>query len=376
MIQINRKEDCCGCHACSNVCPKNAITMEEDKNGFKYPKVDQNKCIDCSLCEKRCPILNNKVLKNQPIAYACINKDEEQRKNSSSGGIFSLLAEKILDNGGIVFGAKFNDDFDVEHDYIVKKEELYKLRGSKYVQSSINDTFKKAKEYLEQDKYVLFTGTPCQIEGLKSFLNKDYKKLFTQDIICHGVPAPNAWRKYKKYILNGSKIQKINFRNKEYGWKNFSINIKTDKTNYLVSHHKDIYMGAFLNDILLRESCYECKFKKENRISDITLADFWGIEKINSKIDDDRGISLVILNTENGKNIFDMIKDKMIYELVDLREALLYNKSMIRSVDKNKNREKFLSELENKEFDKCVKKYINNTSILKKIKNKIVKFLK
>ena len=268
MIEVKNKMECCGCHACFNVCPVNAIEMKEDEKGFKYPIIDKEKCVNCGLCDKVCPIKEKVCISNEPVAYAAYNKDEEIRKESSSGGIFTLLAEKILEKQGIVFGAIFDDNFHVIHTYIDSKKQLEKLRGSKYVQSTIGDCYKIAKQYLEEDKYVLFTGTPCQIEGLRSYLQKDYKKLYTQDIICHGVPSPKVWEKYMEYRKNKDKEipQKIYFRNKDNGWKRYNVKFKYKQGEYKNRQSKDVYMQAFLRDISLRDSCYHCNFKKKNML--------------------------------------------------------------------------------------------------------------
>ena len=200
MINIKDKSKCCGCSGCMNICPKNAIIMKEDKNGFKYPIVDKEKCINCGLCEKVCPILNNKKEQQKEIkAYACYNKNIEERLKSSSGGIFILLAKEILKRNGIVFGAAFDENFNVKHISIDNEKDIEKLMGSKYVQSNMGKVYKEVKEFLENGKYILFSGTPCQIEGLKKFLKKDYDKLYTQDIICHGVPSPKIWQMYLEY---------------------------------------------------------------------------------------------------------------------------------------------------------------------------------
>lgn len=279
MICINEKKDCCGCSSCKNICPNDAINMVGDRNGFLFPIVDKEKCIKCGKCLKVCPILNNnnEFPQNIKEVYAMYNKDEVTRLQSSSGGIFSLLAEWILDKNGIVFGAKFNEKFDVIHDFVDKKENLKLLRGSKYVQSDIRDSFRVAKKFLEEDKYVLFSGTPCQIEGLKQYLEKEYDRLYTQDIICHGVPSPNVWREYLKYRKNKDLENPlyINFRNKDNGWNSFSMQFQYLNGEYKKKHTDDLFMRAFLRNASLRDSCYYCKFKKENKCADITLADFW-----------------------------------------------------------------------------------------------------
>lgn len=377
MIVVENKSNCCGCHACYNICPKNAIKMQEDEKGFKYPIIDKDKCIQCNLCEKVCPVLKNSKIENKPIAFACYNKDEEIRKNSSSGGIFTLLAEEILAKNGVVFGVTFNKTYNVCHTYVENKNELEKFRGSKYVQSSINDTYKKAKEFLENGRYVLFTGTPCQIEGLKSFLRKDYDNLYTQDIICHGVPSPKVHNKFIKFLEKNGNIMKLAHRTKINGWKNWNVKVEfKNAEDYIKDHGKDIYMQAFLRNTSLRDSCYNCSFKKKNRISDITLADFWGIENILPEMDDNKGTSLVIVNSKKGQELFNEIKEKTICKEADLDEAIKYNQSMISSANMDKNREKFFENLDKIEFDKLVKKYTYRPNIIKKVAGKIKRIIK
>lgn len=373
MIEITDKTKCCGCHACYNICPKGAIKMQQDEKGFEYPVIDKEKCINCGLCEKVCPIINNKQIENEPRAYACYNKDLNIRMKSSSGGIFTLLAEEILNKGGVVFGASFNTKFEVEHIMVEKTEELEKLRGSKYTQSKIGETYKKAKEILEEGRYVLFTGTPCQIEGLKSYLRKEYDKLYTQDIICHGVPSPKVWKKYIKYRekIDNEKPKKISFRNKDNGWKLFNTKFEYKNFSYKQNQNEDKFMQAFLKNTILRDSCYNCSFKKLNRISDITLADFWGIQNIMPELDDNKGTSLVIVNSKKGQELFENIKEKIIYKNVDIQEAIKYNMSMIESAKMDKNRKKFFENLDKLDFDKLVKKYTYQPSIFKKIEFKI-----
>ena len=382
MIEITDKTKCCGCHACYNICPKGAIKMQQDKKGFEYPVVDKEKCINCGLCNKVCPIINNKQINNEPKAYACYNKDLNMRMQSSSGGIFTLLAEEILNRGGVVFGASFNKNFEVEHIMVESVGKLEKLRGSKYTQSKIGETYKKAKEILEEGRYVLFTGTPCQIEGLKSYLRKEYDNLYTQDIICHGVPSPKVWKKYIKHRDNtdNGKTKKISFRNKDNGWKLYNVKFEYNSSSYKQNQNEDKYMQAFLRNTILRDSCYNCSFKKLNRISDITLADFWGIQNIMPKLDDDKGTSLVIINSKKGQELFENIKETIIYKNVDLQEATKYNPSMTKSADKDPNREKFFKNLDKLEFDELVNKYTYTPSIFKRImrkgKNIIKKIIK
>lgn len=380
MLEIENKDKCCGCHSCYNICPQKAITMEEDEKGFKYPVINAEKCVNCGLCKKVCPIINSKKIENKYKAYACYNKDENIRKESSSGGIFSLIASEILKKGGVVFGAAFNNEFMVEHIYVETEKELYKLRGSKYLQSTIGDAYKKAKEFLENDRYVLFTGTPCQIEGLLAFLGKKYDKLFTQDIICHGVPSPKVWKQYLKYRNKKDKENPINisFRNKDNGWKSYNLKIDYKNKNYKNNQINNKYMQAFLRNVCLRDSCYECAFKKINRLSDITLADFWGVEKVVSELDDNKGTSLAIINNSKGEELFESIKENIIKEEVKLDAAIKYNTSMVKSSIKDKNREEFFANLEKLDFDKLVKKYTEKPKYSKgviKIKQVIKKLL-
>lgn len=382
MINIEKKTDCCGCHACFNICPKNAIEMKEDENGFKYPEINSQKCIDCGMCQRACPIISKTNVINEPKAYACMNKDEQIRLSSSSGGVFTLIAEAILELNGVVFGAQFDHDFNVIHDYADRKEELYKFRGSKYVQSSIGDTFKIVRKFLEQERYVLFTGTPCQVEGLYSFLQKDYKKLYTQDIICHGVPSPKVWRKYKEKIEkeNKSKIKKMSFRDKSSGWTTYSLKYNFDNQKiYIEENSKSKYMQAFLNNFSIRNSCYECKFKSKNRKSDITLADFWGIQNVIPEINDNKGISLAILNSEKGKELFERIKEKIEFREIDFEESIKYNPSMTKSATKPRNRNDFFKDLEKMNFDELAKKYFPEprfiTKVIRKIKIEILNIM-
>lgn len=380
MIEIQEKSNCCGCHACFSKCPKNAIEMIEDAKGFKYPKIDKEKCINCGLCDKVCPILNNKIITNSPKAYACINMNEQIRMQSTSGGIFTLLAETIIKNNGVVFGASFNEEFLVTHEYAEKIEDLYKFRGSKYLQSSINDTYKKAKEFLDADRYVLFTGTPCQIEGLIKYLGKDYSKLYLQDIICHGVPSPKVWKKYIEYKEKqyDSSVNKMNFRDKSAeGWNKYHFKMDFKNNNsYNIIHGNDSYMKAFLSHLALRESCTSCKFKKENRLSDITLADFWGINNIKPEMNDEKGTSLVIVNSEKGKELFELIKENIKFEEVDFKEAIKYNPSMVRVSNKSENSDKFFDELDDNEFDEVVRMYLPKQSFIQRVKAKVKKVFK
>lgn len=379
MIKIKAKEDCCGCYACYNICPKECITMESDNEGFWYPKIDKDKCINCNLCEKVCPIINkpNSSLYEKK-SYAVFNKNEKIRLESSSGGIFSLLAEYVINNHGNVYGAVFDEDFNVKHVKINILQDINLLRGSKYVQSRINDIFKSIKFDLKNNKIVLFTGTPCQIAGLQSFLQKKYDNLILMDIVCHGVPSPLVWQQYINELKQNYKqnIKSIYFRDKSTGWKTYSVKFLFDKDEYKNFGFKDIYMKGFLNDIYLRPSCYNCKFKGIERVSDITVADFWGIGNILPKMDDDKGTSLIVIHSEKGKQLFDELSEKMILNEVNFNEAIKYNSSMIKSVKYNEKRNSFFAELNSgKELTDLIRIY-TKISFEKRVKNKIKSIIK
>lgn len=373
---IKNKKDCSGCYACLNICPVNCITMKSDAEGFKYPVVNYDKCISCGKCIGICPIINKREVKREAKAYACINKDEAIREQSSSGGVFTLIAEETIDNGGIVFGAAFDDELELKHSFVELKKDLEKFRGSKYLQSQIGDTYKEAKEFLDKGRFVFFTGTPCQIAGLKNYLEHDYDNLLCADFICHGVPSPIAFKEYLKFCKNKFKIKvkNISFRDKSKGWKKFSILLSFENNKeYLEPSGENIYLKAFLNNVCLRPSCYECKFKGLNRNSDITLADFWGIQKVLPQMDDDKGVSLIIVNSLEGKVKFNELKDKMIYKEVDLNKIIKHNNSAIKSVKLKSKRNKFMNELKSLPFDELVEKYCK-TKLRKRVKNKIKAF--
>lgn len=370
-----QKKDCTGCHACYNICPTKSIDMKYDKEGFLYPNVNKSKCVNCNLCNKVCSSINkNKEIYNHPISYSCINKDEKIRLNSSSGGIFTLIATYVLEKKGVVFGVKFDKNFNVVHDYIENIEDLWKFRGSKYTQSKIGITYSEAKKFLNQGRIVLFTGTPCQIGGLKKFLGKEYDNLICQDIICHGVPSNFVWDEYKKIKSKNKQISSINFRNKDTGWKKFSLRFDyKDGTYDSDTQIDDYFMKCFLRDLCLRPSCYSCNYKSIHRKSDITLADFWGVEKVNPKIFDDKGVSIMLINSPKGKQIFEEINSKMDYTEVNVDDVVKYNHNAISSVKYPKGRDIFLKKYQKKNFEQFVdycSDYENQT-----IEKRILRFL-
>ena len=380
MIEMNGKAFCNGCHACSSACPHKCISMVSDDEGFLYPEVDSTRCSECHLCEKVCPILNPKNVLNAdlPSAYAVKNNDDNTREKSSSGGVFAALAEYVIDEGGIVFGAAFDSRFDVVHIGVEKKEDLVKLRGSKYVQSTIGDTYREAKKALDAGRTVLFTGTPCQIGGLRAFLRKDYEKLYTQDIICHGVPSPKVWRRYLDYqqTRKNSKIKEISFRNKKKSWKKYAVSFAFENGAEISEPFmENPYMRAFLRNLSLRNSCYQCRFKGISRDSDITLADFWGIENILPEMDDDKGTSLVIVQNEKGRRLLNSVSDSLSLRTVDPEVAIKENASAVISSNLPRQRKYFFNKLQKQPFDKLVNK-CTHPSFYTRAKNKLKRIIK
>lgn len=362
-MNIIEKQKCTGCMACKNACPRNIIQLiEDEKTGFLYPEINKEYCINCGICKRVCPV-ENKLEENlnEIEVYACKNKDEKIRLQSSSGGIFSLMASYILDNNGVVFGVKFNDKFEVEHDYTESKEGLEKFRCSKYLQSKIGNSYKKVKKFLEKDRLVLFTGTPCQVEGLLSYLGKDYDKLYTQDMICHGVPSPKVWRKYLEYKnkIHKELPEEINFRDKKVeGWTKFRLNFKYRNFEENENLRENFYMKMFLENFDLRDTCYNCNFKKEKRKSDITVADFWGINKVRPEMNDEKGTSAILINTPKGKNLFNNIKENLEYTKEKMEDIKRYNSALIKSVPYNQRRDEFFADINKKEFEEVIKKYL------------------
>lgn len=369
MISIKDKKECCGCSACAQRCPRQCISLEEDAEGFLYPNVDENNCINCGLCEKVCPVINQAGNRTPLDTYAAINPDDNVRMQSSSGGVFTALAEQVIDDGGVVFGACIDDQGTVYHDYVDTSHELAKFRGSKYVQSQTRDTFKQAESFLKQGRKVLYSGTPCQIAGLKRFLRKDYENLLAVDFICHGVPSPGVFRTYLRDEMQkcaaregggrntvllpciplvtesdgqdgkaSLKVQSISFRDKRNGWKKFGFALVLSEASaegensVLLSYsplNENLFLRGFLKDLYLRPSCYACPSKQLRSGSDITLGDWWGIDTLMPEIDDDRGVSAVTANTEKGCMTLASTSVKLYSlpytELTELNPALVHS---------------------------------------------------
>ncbi len=358
MINITDKGKCSGCYACVNACPQNCITMHRDKEGFNYPIVDMEKCIKCEVCLSVCHVLCKSEVICDSKAYAAYNKDDKIRKESSSGGIFTLLANGVLDNNGVVFGALFDKDYQVYHGYIENKSDLHKMRKSKYVQSEIGDSFIKAKEFLSTGNQVLFSGTPCQLAGLKLYLGKPYDNLLMVDIICHGVPSPKLWKKYLTVSAKDKSVEKINFRDKTKGWRDFGLrfDFKNGRKKVAVMDD-DPYLFAFFRNISLRPSCYECTEKSLHKKSDMTIADFWGIENAHPKFSDDKGISLIITHSDKGESSLNEIKPDIEIIDADIDMVPKYNIAMTHSANIPQNRQVFFDNLDKMNIKTLLKTY-------------------
>ena len=313
MIEINDKKLCCGCEACVQACSKHCISFEMDAEGFRYPLVDREACIDCGACEKVCPILSPYEARKPQKQVAAINPDEEIRAQSSSGGIFTMLAENIIREGGVVFGVRFDENWQAVFDYTETIEGLSAFRGSKYIQASVGQAFIHVRDFLKSGRKVLFSGTSCQASALRHFLHRDYDNLLVVDIVCHGVPSPKVWGRYLDEVTQNAvrAIKDVQFRNKKQGWKRFNFDLTYDRQGeqYNISswHQQNHFMRIFLQDVILRPSCYDCKAKAGSSGSDLTIADFWGINQVNLEMDDDRGTSLVLVYTRKGQEYLDAL---------------------------------------------------------------------
>lgn len=366
------KKECSGCSSCFQKCPKNAIVMKENDEGFLYPIIDKEKCIDCGLCSQVCPQLKElrKADTNYPKAYAMYNKNDEEILKSSSGGIFSVIANYVLSENGVVFGAAYDKEQNVKHIRVVNKTDLDLLRSSKYVQSNINDTFIKAEEDLKKGKLVLFTGTPCQIAGLNSYLIKTYDNLLTCDFVCHGVPSQKLFNVYLKYLSNKfkSQVKSYNFRSKsKYGWGLFAEVITNDNKIHYIKADFDPYYSNFLNCNTYRESCYRCHYSTYNRISNLTLADYWGVSSIHPKFYSEKGISLILVNDKKGENVIENVLTDIVKIDTDLNYAASKNKNLIRPSNRPQIRDKVYNNIYSDDEITYVKKNLKVNYNFKKI---------
>lgn len=399
MIDIQDKKDCCGCEACVQRCPKRCISLNEDREGFLYPKVDLSLCIHCNLCERVCPVIHQNPPREPLEVFAAKNPDETVRRESSSGGVFTLLAEAVIGRGGVVFGARFDGQCRVVHSYTETVEGLSAFRGSKYLQSHVGESFKDCESFLKQGREVLFSGTPCEIAGLRRFLRKDYEKLLLVDFICHGVPSPGVFRWYLKeqaarltgaarqgggkntvsfsakpllpetqgFVPEGWRVEALSFRDKRIGWKKYSFVLSLSKATAArekntVSSSKsqaygssdagrvelaedlgtNLFMRGFLKDLYLRPSCHACPAKQLKSGSDLTLGDYWGIDSLMPAYDDDRGVSALTVNTEKGRAALHATNADL--QAAPWEDLTAKNPALVKSAAVPERREAFFAE--------------------------------
>ncbi len=382
-LDIIPAQDCCGCEACVNICPKNCIEMRDDELGFRRPMIDKSACIHCNRCELVCPILNRSPKDNANTeVFACKNRDEYVRAQSSSGGIFSALAGRIIAGGGTVYGAAFDEALRVVHRRIDSLSELSDIRGSKYVQSIVGYAMRDVRTDLRQGRKVLFSGTPCQIAGLRSYLGKQYDNLYCVEVVCHGVPNPAIFRHYVSQLERqaGAKLLSIDFRNKANGWQAYETVARfADGSETRVAGHCNPYIRGFIANLYIRPSCTDCRFKSFASGADITLGDFWGSSIFSKEYNDDKGISLVCISSKKGRELFDAIASEVFdpkSSSVDVAAA--YNPCLLHSVKPHRHSRKFYRQYRDSDFDMLVdrllheSKWRKNIMRVKEIINRII----
>ncbi len=384
MVEVLAHDRCTGCAACFSACAHRAISMKYDNEGFEYPYIDTSRCVDCGLCQIVCPVIqysNKNELRNDfcdiQRGYAARNVNIQQREISSSGSIFPPIAEWIIDKGGVVIGTAFDDSFNAKHQVARTKDDIVSLQGSKYLQCKAdNTTFKFIRDELRTGKYVLYSGMACQVEGLKSFLRTDYDNLYTIDLVCMGIPSPMVWQKYLRTFFGNEHILHVNFKEKSIGWDSFCFYIRTDKREYKERGMKNLYLQSMFKSWNMRPSCFRCPFKKRQRFSDFTLADCWGVYKKIPEINDNKGLSSVIVHSKKGYNLWQELANKIDFVEVDMDEIRAGNPYLVLNKQPIGNRElfyKILNEHPYKAFQKlCIPQENNIQSIIKKIKRLFV----
>lgn len=340
---LKDKSRCCGCGACAAICPHGAISMAPDAEGFLYPRIDPARCVDCGLCERRCPATQAAARGEKP-AYAARVRDEAVRERSSSGGVFTQLARGVLSQGGVVFGAAMDEELRVSHVGAMDETGLAALRGSKYVQSDVEDAYRQAERLLDAGLPVLFTGTPCQVAGLYAALGGDREGLLTADLVCHGAPSPAVFAAYVQMLQaeRGQRVERYAFRDKRRGWKDFCV-VATfaDGAEYAAGQKEDLFMRGFLADLYLRPSCHACPYVGQRRPADLTLGDMWGAQVICPDLDDDRGLSLVFVNSEKGERAFAAMADALVLRRTDPTRNVPFCPPLVRSYPPHPARAQF-----------------------------------
>lgn len=370
MIKLCSQDTCTGCGACYNICSRKAINMSQDAEGFLYPIINVTPCVECGLCEKICPILHP-LGKYKPadVPIAAISKDQFIVKESSSGGVFSVLSKYILENEGLVYGATMDEIYNIYHTVVHNELELARLRGSKYVQSNTLETFREVKTYLKGHRKVLYCGTPCQIAGLRNYLgNIDTEHLYTIDLICHGVPSRKMFKTYIEKLaaykgVTPSDFQNFQFRQFDH-WGSYKSSYMKDGKRVLLSTEESIYMSLFLTNRLHRKSCYRCIYTTPARVGDITLADFWGIGSLAPfTTDTSKGCSMVLINSDKGQVLFSQIAEELIYEHRTWNEAINNNQQLTKTVVCPKDRSLAIQYLFEKSYRETYNKFFNTPKI-------------
>lgn len=349
MISIKDKKQCCGCFACSNACPKQCIRMEEDAEGFRYPSVNIDACINCGLCEKVCPVQNVGAVNESFVqkAFVVQNKDRQVLRESTSGGAFSAIAKWILAQGGVVFGVHLNDTFVAEHCFVEKYEDLAQFRNSKYVQSYVGDAYKQVKAFLGQGRKVLFSGTGCQLEGLFNYLRKPYDNLYAVDVICRATPSPLVLRKYLEMQKSrGLEINGVKFRDKYHGYKYSSVSLSTkNDKDYHEGIDTDVYLRAFFSGMSIRPSCTECKFRRIHRRTDMTIWDCFTVDEFSKELDNDKGATRIITHSNRAEKILSDLQSELKIVEVDFDKAIAGVHELVDGPKMHPRRTEFFADL-------------------------------
>ena len=346
-VTLISKKDCTGCHACYNKCPVQAIEMLPDREGFLYPSVIEGRCVQCRSCLDCCPVWNKPNTYEERGAYAAYAKEVEEHMTSSSGGVFAVLARYFLRNGGYVCGAAFDEGLDLKHILTNKEEDLTKVKGTKYVQSELGNVYSRVKELLEAGTMVLFSGTPCQVGGLRSYLNKEYDELLTVDLICHGVPSPRVFKRYLSEIGGKFSVKEMSFRDKTNGISDVYLTYRLSNGETIREKYSDSeYIKGFIQNLTIRPSCFRCRFKGLERCSDITIGDYWGLNDYHPEMITKLGTSAVLVHSKHGQKYFDLIKDNLEYAESKPESIAFWNSCLEKSVEYNPSREEFFSCIE------------------------------
>lgn len=378
MLNINNKEQCCACSACAAVCPQQCITLQADEEGFLYPHTDSERCVHCGLCEKVCPVLYPPHLKKEPVVYAACHDEAEIRKNSSSGALFTALAEWVLAQRGVVFGAGFDANWNVCHQYIETKEDLDLLRRSKYVQSNMGQIFHQVRQFAEQGRQILFVGTACQVAGLKNYLGKEYANLLTADLVCHAVPSPRVWRLFLEQTFPKGQIRAINFRDKKFGWENFYLSFTLPLGTFAHGPRLSVaemgcgllhrghgavlhnhFLQAFLNELINRPSCHACVCKGTCRAADFTLGDLWGGGGIRLSPEERKlGLSALFVNTEKAAALLPQLAHIQ-YTAVSVKDVTRANSAFYSSTRPHPNRAEFFARYQKEPLNQLIPRLLN-----------------